>query len=701
MPTFYSATNLCIPGKRSPTNITTVEMLASARLVRKEENKTPVDVKVSCLPAVVIFVHGVNSEGEWYAAADDNLCRGLNKRLNRTSILAPGIDKSLSGHRAVFDYSAANSPVIHFWWGYKSPSAEERAKYPGIDLRPGHYWGGGPFQNGTTSLLELWGDGMQDLLAFIDPQRINPLPGRSIHRAPPRWYMLHAAQRLAFLIDEIRRFNPAEAINVVCHSQGNMIGLLAQLFTARRPADTLSLNQPPYAFNAPLTVLATNDVNLGQCQTESARRQTLVNIVERISSRFQTAVAQQGALPEAAIWHSTTLKLMTGWKQKPDHERDNRGKVFLNFNVHDRVIGLSTVEGIGWQGVDSAFLRQVPAGTFYQRAYAGGEIVGSAPHSFNFDSAKVNGRFWFPKPERVKLNITRGEGLAIAAIGGAVAGGALVYNAYGDGFLDINNDPTPRTVQVNAPAVPHPVHLKKRGQKGDTLDFDKGGGTLKSEMDNDLQYAADDEPRQKVVDHHDTVQKPVFSKTDNLSWITEKVPVYRDETNAERLARVGSKPTSITDHGEILGNSTRHPIVRDVIAYDLALAPNIVQKNGPFWQYLRNLADWKVSDPYFHGLHTLTRENLPAIPREIEQQTFRTQVNYYRDRAYNAATLPARLPGMAADAAAEQARRAREGLLDAAGRAVDEAYEAGRDAVLEGAKERLKSLVPRGIPPIR
>jgi uncharacterized protein involved in type VI secretion and phage assembly len=35
------------------------------------------------LPGVVIFVHGVNSDGEWYDAAEQGLCEGLNARLAR------------------------------------------------------------------------------------------------------------------------------------------------------------------------------------------------------------------------------------------------------------------------------------------------------------------------------------------------------------------------------------------------------------------------------------------------------------------------------------------------------------------------------------------------------------------------------------------------------------------------------------------
>src|SRR5471030_1400429 len=35
------------------------------------------------LPGVVIFVHGVNSDGEWYKEAEQGLCDGLNDRLKR------------------------------------------------------------------------------------------------------------------------------------------------------------------------------------------------------------------------------------------------------------------------------------------------------------------------------------------------------------------------------------------------------------------------------------------------------------------------------------------------------------------------------------------------------------------------------------------------------------------------------------------
>lgn len=40
------------------------------------------------LPGLIIFVHGVNSEGEWYTNAEQALCDGLNKRLGLKKLVA-------------------------------------------------------------------------------------------------------------------------------------------------------------------------------------------------------------------------------------------------------------------------------------------------------------------------------------------------------------------------------------------------------------------------------------------------------------------------------------------------------------------------------------------------------------------------------------------------------------------------------------
>ncbi|MEF7617472.1 hypothetical protein V4F39_26420, partial [Aquincola sp. MAHUQ-54] len=143
-------------------------------------------------PCTIIFVHGVNSEGEWYNAAEDLLCSGLNDRLDRHGTryalrsVKPGPyeypsvsggSQVLKNHRPRFDPTqdaaadpyVANfhSPVIRFYWGYKAPQgdflkpsyldeADPKARrttalrrFP-VALDEDDAWGGGPFQNGTS-----------------------------------------------------------------------------------------------------------------------------------------------------------------------------------------------------------------------------------------------------------------------------------------------------------------------------------------------------------------------------------------------------------------------------------------------------------------------------------------------------------------------------------------------------------------------
>ncbi|NBM92115.1 T6SS effector phospholipase Tle3 domain-containing protein [Proteus sp. G2662] len=88
------------------------------------------------LPGIIIFVHGVNSEGEWYEDAERELCKGLNERLNLTNtsyILKENIyykprfildEKNYDNSHYIYEEpirtltELGNSPVIRFYWGY-------------------------------------------------------------------------------------------------------------------------------------------------------------------------------------------------------------------------------------------------------------------------------------------------------------------------------------------------------------------------------------------------------------------------------------------------------------------------------------------------------------------------------------------------------------------------------------------------------
>ena len=45
------------------------------------------------LPGLIIFVHGVNSEGEWYNDAEEALCQGLNRRLGQDDKVCHSAEK--------------------------------------------------------------------------------------------------------------------------------------------------------------------------------------------------------------------------------------------------------------------------------------------------------------------------------------------------------------------------------------------------------------------------------------------------------------------------------------------------------------------------------------------------------------------------------------------------------------------------------
>ncbi|MEB6222576.1 hypothetical protein MXL27_06640 [Pantoea anthophila] len=135
------------------------------------------------LPGLIIFVHGVNSQGEWYDAAEQSLCLGLNERLTLPENMWLIPNKYQTGKtqlREIANPDASRSPVIRFYWGYSAePGTEDHYQIPlrnlagddyhdlkkyqklpdaQIAARGPWYWGGGPFQNGCNQLVSLWSD---------------------------------------------------------------------------------------------------------------------------------------------------------------------------------------------------------------------------------------------------------------------------------------------------------------------------------------------------------------------------------------------------------------------------------------------------------------------------------------------------------------------------------------------------------------
>lgn len=341
---------------------------------RKSDKK--VDVKPD-LPCNVIVIHGVNDVGTGFGAVEEGLCAGLDMRLHgKPGRFVPGSYRMPTAKDkeelkpdpdAVFfkrtTDTGTHSPVIPFYWGYREVFKESGTKNGQRTDRFGNRLdkdlskGGGPFANATSTLPDMWNRGI------CSPADVGGDPVRPVLSAPGRMYMILAAKRLAALVAMIRDYDANEAVNIVAHSQGCLISLLAQAFLlgeGKRPADTLVLTHPPYSLEEESGFMVgvserfksgTDPAMEGHYsvltsrQTFDARLRTLANIVQGVAAKKHTAPAFT-ALTDHGKHHG-----MVGAKWSPGTDRDNRGKVYLYFCPEDMTVALDNMKGIGWQGV--------------------------------------------------------------------------------------------------------------------------------------------------------------------------------------------------------------------------------------------------------------------------------------------------------------------------------------------------------------
>ena len=411
-------------------------ILQSGRVADK-----PVEVAAD-LPCNVIVVHGVNDVGTSYRQVEEGLCAGLNDRLRTPGRFKPGayrLPTRDDRHEVVDDPDAVffkrhaatgdRTPVIPFYWGFREADDRYRlgrdsfhgqnTDFYGNRLDKDFSKGGGPFMNATTTLPDMWGPGEPGLGGILNSAVSDPL--RPLLGSPGRMYMILAAERLAALVAMMRRRHPDDVVNIVAHSQGCMLSLLAQAFLMERdlrPADTLVLTHPPYSLvdDVPWTSDAVKRFKGGEDdrmkgryasleggQTLHARLTTLARIVQGVA-------AQRHAKPQLAELKDSKHRGMVGARWAADApERDNRGKVYLYFCPEDTTVALENVQGIGWQGVPDVQQgrRRTPAGRladvvrrpldelgtgFFQRVFTGRKrphpstgqpvLVGQAPHDF-------------------------------------------------------------------------------------------------------------------------------------------------------------------------------------------------------------------------------------------------------------------------------------------------------------------------------
>jgi pimeloyl-ACP methyl ester carboxylesterase len=559
------------------------------------------------LPGVVIFVHGVNSEGEWYDAAEKALCEGLNDRLNlsgETHLAANEYkdydkDKKSSIPRQL--RRRGRSPVIRFYWGYRAKDGEEKnwrvalRNLNGADIWKSDpkreqgpwYWGGGPFQNGTNNIQQLWSDkGFKRHVFGFDMQKFNTESDRHLQDAPPRDYYSHAAKRLADLIDEIRRHSPRDTITIMSHSQGTMIALAATTLCVTRAPDALFVMNSPFALDDKVTDALTCGA---ERPTPEARVNTFRHIAERIKHdkfTFDDDSMEQlhvGATEDLNFWRPNV-------RVRDFPERDNHGRMYVYFTPHDRVMGTTPLQSIGWQGIDTKLLDELDD-TVKQRMLARVTPVGDEPGMKPFGKLPpiqdpVEGvqpyEFW---------NGNRGP----------VFGLMKLWEV----------PPLDQMVRINAEAVPKPLTAE------DMRGFEESRkGAFK---------LGDIDPK---TGRHREPSYPYLASTAEPERMLERPAdpytpgrVFSRETREEMMDFLNNYRPEPTNHSTVPDNIE---FMKRVVAYDLPIGFCDAYEDVGFWNKLMKRADWTQGfDVYFE---TGTFEPV-ARPSSIDWKTISEQVS--------------------------------------------------------------------------
>jgi pimeloyl-ACP methyl ester carboxylesterase len=411
------------------------------------------------LPGIVIFVLGVNSDGEWYEACEQGLCDGLNNRLGRRTdqMKYPGpasgqltpmrymaeltddgyINPELDSN-TFFNMDNACSPVIRFRWGYKAGGEELQSFGDKIYLNEQNYWGGGPFANGCTSLPDLWNEGLSErLFLWMQVQHLNPVNERHVYACPPRAYYVLAALRLTKLVEAIRKAQADVPITIVCHSQGNMIGMAAAFLGDRLPAvtdangksgpcvaDNYVLCNPPYSLAPSNFSEAWTQQNLvdphGRTgrQTYEARIATLAAFFAILRQRKALDAQQTAARIDRRMGNRANGFDAQSDRDQYGVEGSSYGRVTLYCNPHDQVISAVTVQGIGWRGLTKRKTSDEIAatgaeGVFVQRVFAQGFAVGK-PGTYHYwrdhwrKPEPGSHDFWLPHSKIARYSIKKG-----------------------------------------------------------------------------------------------------------------------------------------------------------------------------------------------------------------------------------------------------------------------------------------------------
>lgn len=660
-------------------------------------------------PGIVIFLHGVNDPGATYANVEQGLCEGLNWRLNRRDLVAGAYGANWANAKEVQEQCLkdkqpvpkrqaniiddpdtylyrrteierqTNSVFIPFYWGYRAADKEVAKDQPGNPVRlRGQYQDirdnrldahfakeGGFFDNATNNIPDMYGEGFKRPTMAAIGQIVTP-DYSYVGDSPERIYYVLAAQRLAMLIREIRAASPGqgtgdETITVIGHSQGTIIGLLAQAILAAeggdtRPLDTLIMVDTPYAVWE----------NGAEQQTSQAKLATLGHIVKAVTAARHTApsLAKLQGTPGNVDYHGRTgprwtpqqgvRPLGAGGAEVAFTERDNRGKVYMYFCTDDSVVSLSSVRGLGTFGLpDTVRASPLKAGWFTgDVTLPAMSAFKAAPQTFAFHQ-----RMWTKETRGGKPVLV---GLPPAVVPARVFGESpiagnpvLNHSFYSaprgqmvptDGSLDrwVNGE------QIDPPWAPR-LHggetRDKHGNPSGELPVDAVGVTSalgnkhadfrRMPMPGVRDAWTGGPPNAEVARHEYNEGKDIGDQTQTV-WVTpqynERVQVIgylveREETPNEAQARLAGRDTQDNSyHSGILNDAAN---IRAVVAMDVAIGQAKTLDDPDWRRLLLAIADWRTDWRPDHNTDSALLALLGRLTSKGQALALATSSYYY------------------------------------------------------------------------
>ncbi|MBO3274705.1 T6SS effector phospholipase Tle3 domain-containing protein [Pseudomonas schmalbachii] len=614
-------------------------------------------------PCIVIVVHGVNDLAGVYDSIESGLCQGLNERLDHLSTTrgqpspasliaarytlptpedkdAPNPDKVY--YRRRHD-SSPRGIVIPFYWGSResdeidpktgkpylrkdTPHGEWLDRY-GNRLDKSGSKEGGIFANATTTLPDMWERGFSGYLFGVVPLNsfFVSTPRHPLFPGPPRNYMVLAAKRLAMLVSIIRERYPDDTVNVVGHSQGTLLTLLANAFLeagGQRPIDAGILMNSPYSLIQP--VLEHWEVQKLQ-QTAQARLDTLANIVNFIGEGTHSMPSLEEMADPASPrciggpqWTGQQCASRQDDTGITFDERDNRGTVSLYFTPLDQTVGLRNVQGIGWQGVPDSLEKVTVLNRlgprFHQRIFTTRtrdgqpEEVGAHGPDHRYVLRQSGEGTWDGVGGAIsRANFDVGQSVRISAaklptplrvnFDGDFRN--VVWNTEKNGVHQVREAMDPIEASI---AVTHKgLQRYPSGTRTMEAPRDLYGDALKRHFE------------EQASDLNDLARNP-YTAPDNNAWAADwhrvrymtvnqedrgaTYEVTFDESPNEARRRLMNTPKdelteddALSFHSAIPANSEHS---RKAMAYDLALGQARSIDDEDFYRYLCRVADWRL-----------------------------------------------------------------------------------------------------------